>query len=162
MSARAAAVEALDRRSEAHRAAHGTLYARGLNIRGHGVSGGWPLCACVQLAELRGSTIVRCFSSIFSFVDSHGRRSARTPRHRVEQTRHAPTRPRPRDDRTTPHLPHSAFDSPTGVQLRGPECTPPCSCYRMKACIALTHGNSSGMTVKKSNCMLSQPLRLSS
>lgn len=134
-------------------------YARGLNIRGHGVSGGWPLCACVQLAELRGSTIVRCFSSILSIRTVGG---VHAPRDTEWSRHHAPTRPRPRDDRTTPHLPHSAFDSPTGVQLRGPECTPPCSCYRMKACIALTHGNSSGMTVKKSNCMLSQPLRLSS
>jgi len=114
--------------------------------------------AAVQLK--RTEFLVRCFSLIYSFlVDSHGRRSARTPRH-PEWCRHAPTRPRPRDDRTTPHLPHSAFESPT-VQLRGPECTPPCSCYRMKACIAQTHGNSSGITAKKSSCMLSQPLRLS-
>lgn len=124
-------------------------------------------CACVQARRnyaavqlKRTEFLVRCFSLIYSFlVDSHGRRSARTPRH-PEWCRHAPTRPRPRDDRTTPHLPHSAFESPT-VQLRGPECTPPCSCYRMKACIAQTHGNSSGITAKKSSCMLSQPLRLS-
>ena len=58
-------------------------------------------CACVQARRnyaavqlKRTEFLVRCFSLIYSFlVDSHGRRSARTPRH-PEWCRHAPTHAR--------------------------------------------------------------------
>lgn len=52
--------------------------------------------AAVQLK--RTEFLVRCFSLIYSFlVDSHGRRSARTPRHPEWQTLSADTRPHARE-----------------------------------------------------------------